>query len=62
MITNLLLIWTLILIFLFIRNEWAYRERIKLLNSNFDLYLKLPSYNKIIFSFWIWNINKFIKK
>jgi hypothetical protein len=46
-------------IFLLIRNEWVYRKRTNLICTNFSEYKKLPSYDYMLWHFWIWNIEKF---
>jgi len=50
-----------ILILAIFRNDWVYSERTKLIYSDFDKYKKLEDYNTILFRFWVWNIEKFIK-
>jgi hypothetical protein len=46
--------------YMIIRNQWVYRNRLKLLNNDWDTYKKLPSYHAMMRRFWIWDINKFI--
>jgi hypothetical protein len=51
-------IMALFVIFLFIRNEWVFRKRIGLI-PNYLEYKKLPSYDYMMWHFWIWDIEKF---
>jgi len=49
----------LVSVFLFIRNEWVLKERISVIENNYQLYEKLPSYDYMVLHFWIWDIEKF---
>jgi len=58
------LVGSLIFIFTFYRINWVYDERIKILHiepvkKSLEEYDKLPSYNYMIYHFWIWDIEKF---
>lgn len=55
------IISVLVLILALFRNDWVYSERTKLIYLDFDKYKKLEDYNTMLFRFWIWNIEKFIK-
>jgi uncharacterized membrane protein len=44
------------------RNEWVFNQCKKLINSNKDLFDRLVSYDEMLSRFWIWDINKFIRK
>jgi len=71
--TDILFIVALFLIFfgalMFIRNEWVYKQRTAELNKCipgdptwqefYDKYNALPSYDKMLFRFWIWDIERF---
>jgi hypothetical protein len=46
-------------IFLLIRNEWVFRKRISVIENNYQSYKKLPSYDYMMWHFWIWDIEKF---
>jgi len=46
---------------LLIRNEWVYRKRVNLIDTNFYEYVKLQSYNYMLWHFWIWDIEKLKK-
>jgi hypothetical protein len=43
------------------RNEWVCKNRIRILYIDMDVYDKLPSYEYMLYHFWIWNVEKFIK-
>ena len=43
-----------------VRNDWTYSVRRKLLRSNMIAYDQLPSYNYMLWHFWIWDIDKFL--
>lgn len=47
--------------FMLIRNNWVYDERVKLMHRNMDDYNSLPSYNRMFFEFWVWDIERFIE-
>lgn len=49
-------------IYILFRNEWVYNCRTFLLHSNYDTYKKLPSYDKMVLKFWVWDVNKFLIK
>ena len=50
------------------RNNWVYNKRTEILNRQTNLsdlnneYDRLPSYDQMMWRFWIWDIEKFIKK
>lgn len=44
-----------------LRNQWVFRERIRLLHEDIWLYLQLPSYDYMMNRFWIWDVEKFLK-
>jgi len=57
---DIIIIWILFIfgVIMMIRNKWVLNQR---LSIDYTLYDKLPSYNEMMFKFWIWDINKFIK-
>jgi hypothetical protein len=75
MLTTLFLVaWLLIVAFVIYRNEWVYRVRAKITHEDHLNYFTsldngsvkfnqryLPSYNSMLFRFWIWDIEKFIQ-
>ena len=66
MVTQVLILVSVIslfiVFFIWIRNIWVYKNRIKLIGDNWEAYKKLPSYDQMVFKFWVWDINKFIKE
>lgn len=46
----------------FVRNDWVCNKRIDLLRKSRKDYDMLPSYDKMLFKFWIWDVRKFIKE
>ena len=60
----IILILNLSIVFLFYfgiyRNNMVYKFRTKILYEDTDLYKKLPSYNTMVFKFWI-PLNNWIK-
>jgi hypothetical protein len=47
---------------LMFRNHWVYNKRMDLLHSNYAEYLKLLSYDKMLYKFWVWDIKKLKRK
>ena len=45
--------------FMLIRNHWVFKNRCKLIDSDFVAYKKLPSYDYMFYRFWIWDMKKF---
>lgn len=45
----------LLIMFLFFRNQWVHGSRIAMIKSDFDAYSKGPSYDFMMFTFWIWD-------
>jgi len=62
MIFYCLLFGVLFCLYMNIRNDWVYKQRTKLLKHSFNEYLMLPTYNYMFYKFWVWDINKFLKK
>lgn len=48
-------------VFMLLRNDWVYKERVNLLNSNFTAYKRLPSFDVMVRKIWVWDIKKFLK-
>jgi hypothetical protein len=45
---------------MYARNEWLHRKiQIVLDVEDFDFYYDLPSYNYMMWHFWIWDMKKF---
>lgn len=50
----------LVVFFFLHRNNWVLKNRINCLaKEGHDEYNKLPTYMKMFFKFWIWDIDKF---
>jgi len=52
---------TALSILMSVRNEWVYRNRMRLIDESLDQYDSLPSYNQMFIKFWIWDVNKFLE-
>lgn len=46
-------------VFLKFRNDWVYKVRVAMIHSDFERFGKLKSYHKMVYTFWIWDIEKF---
>lgn len=46
-------------IYMLIRNQWVFDNRIKILNRSHLEYSRLPSYDTMLNRFWVWDIEKF---
>lgn len=44
-----------VLLIFWIRNEYVFNVRLKLLAQDLEQYEKLPSYNKMMLQVWKWN-------
>lgn len=44
------------------RNDWLYAECQKLLWSDLNAYERLPSYEDMLFQWWVWDIRKFVQE
>jgi hypothetical protein len=42
------------------RNNWVYDKRTACIDNDFDKYKRLPSYEHMLYRFWIWDIDKFL--
>lgn len=53
----------LILIYILVRNNWVYTQRIKLIDEDFCKYKQLPEYDEMLIGhgFWKWDINYYLK-
>lgn len=47
-------------VFMFQRNEWVYRERTRLIHSEYNRYEQLPTYRQMLWKFWVWDVGKFL--
>jgi hypothetical protein len=58
-----LLAFFFISLYVLIRNEWVYRQRTKQSRANLPIYMKMISYDKMLFKyFWCWNFEKLKQK
>lgn len=63
---NAFFFWALLALFAFqtfflIRNDWVYRQREIVLEYYGDVfYERLPSYQVMFWTFWIWDIDTFV--
>lgn len=48
--------------FMGIRNEWVFRVRTEMIDNDLDAYHRLPSYDRMFKTFWIWDVNKFLNQ
>lgn len=46
-------------LYMFIRNHWVFRNRVRLIGT--PDYHRLPSYDYMMSRWWVWNIKKFLK-
>ena len=53
---------TILGVYFLFRNSWVYRQRLKLIDEDFMVYMTLPSYEAMLYGqgFWIWDIKYFI--
>lgn len=49
-----------LVIFGMIRNEWVERKRVELIHCDYSAYLKLVSYDTMMWKFWVWDVYKFV--
>lgn len=59
-VVTLYLFWAVFAVFLLFRNQWVYRQRTHLLWDDWPLYQRLPSYNSMMWRFWVWDVRRFI--
>ena len=46
-------------VYILIRNEYVYRYRTRLLIADFERYQRLPSYDRMVYRFWVWPLSRF---
>lgn len=45
------------------RNEWVFKARTGVLHERgHEVYSALPSYETMLYTFWVWDVNKFLPK
>lgn len=64
----LLIVWLsflalviLLAVLTLIRNDWVFRNRVKMVWDDFEGFKQLPSYEAMLFRFWVWDVKKFLK-
>lgn len=50
------------ILFFQIRNNWVFKTRKNMIDDDFQKYKTLVDYNTMLFRFWIWDVEKFVKK
>lgn len=55
-----LILTNILCFYIFIRTDLVYNYRVELLYSDRNKYLLLPSYNEMMYKFWIWDFDKFL--
>ena len=60
-VLTILIIIQFILVAFGIRNNWVWKTRYELIQSDYDKFRVMPSYKIMLLKFWIWDINKFAK-
>lgn len=57
-------IWTATLawgFYMLVRNEWVYRERMRMIDRDFEQYLRLPRYEVMMWCrWWVWRVEDFL--
>ena len=61
-ITIIIVLSFSLLLFTIFRIEWVKHKTHTLYMTDFDKYQKLVSYEKIVLTFWVWDIERFIQK
>ena len=54
----LMILWSLFMLF---RNDWVYKVRTRILHEDMDRYMRLPSYEGMLYKFWVWDVERFIR-
>ncbi|WP_145538714.1 hypothetical protein [Yersinia alsatica] len=50
-----------ICMFMIYRNDWVFKVRTEVLHKQgYEIYSALPSYEIMLRSFWVWDVNKFL--
>ena len=61
-ISSILWLFIIFCLILLYRVERVYKYRVDLIWDDFETYNKLPSYNEMVWKFWIWDLDKFVKE
>lgn len=57
---SFMILMNILFFYILIRNDLVYNYRVELLYSDRNKYLLLPSYNEMMYKFWIWDFDKFL--
>lgn len=58
----LFVLYEAIVVFMVIRVIWVHKNRLKVLRcKGIFVHNSLTGFNVMLFKFWVWNVNKFIK-
>ncbi len=49
-----------VLALLSIRNQWVYNTCVDMIDEDYEKYKLLPSYNYMLYRFWIWDVEVFL--
>ena len=49
-------------LYMAVRNQAVYNYRVKVLSTDMDKYERLPSYNTMMYKFWVWPMSRFDKQ
>lgn len=48
-------------VYALVRNEWVYRERLRMIDRDLEQYLRLPSYEVMMWRrWWVWRVEDFL--
>lgn len=61
-ISSILWLFIIFNLFLLYRVERVYNYRTDLIWDDFETYNRLPSYEAMVWKFWIWDFDKFIEE
>lgn len=61
-IVGIIVFFIILIGYVLARSQWTYNEKRKLFNNKNVEFVNLVSHDKILWSFWIWNIEKFIDR
>ena len=62
--TLICITWALFGVFILFRSSWVHKKRMEILDTkpyikSLEEYSKLPSYDYMLYHFWIWDVEKF---
>lgn len=59
---SLILCMLFLALIIWYRINWAHKKRMRLMDTDWDKYMTLQSYDMMIVKFWVWDIDKFVIK